>query len=97
MADAGVKAQGVGDRIVHLAGARTRDIVQVARRCYDLAAVRGRATVEDVEHSIEEIVAEEHDLLYECWLAAVLRATVRNSANFLIRSLTPQSTGGGRG
>jgi hypothetical protein len=31
MAESGIKAQGVEDCIVHLAGSRTRDIVQVAR------------------------------------------------------------------
>jgi hypothetical protein len=48
MAAAGIKVQGVGDCIVHLAGARTRDIVQVARRCYDRTAVRDQVTIEDV-------------------------------------------------
>ena len=28
MAESGIKAQGVGDCIVHLAGSRTKDIVQ---------------------------------------------------------------------
>jgi hypothetical protein len=69
IAAAGIKVQGAGDCIVHLAGPRTRDIVQVARRCYDRTAVRGRATIEDVEHAFEDIIAEDHDLLYECWLS----------------------------
>jgi hypothetical protein len=63
MAAAGIKVQGVGDCIVHLAGARTRDIVQVARRCYDRTAVRDQVTIKDVEHAFEDIIAEEHDLL----------------------------------
>jgi len=49
MSETGIRAQGAGDPIVRLAGPRTRDIVQVARRCYDLAVVTGRATIEDVE------------------------------------------------
>ena len=48
MAAGGIKVQGVGDYIVHLAGARTRDIVQVARRCSDRTAFRGQVTIEDV-------------------------------------------------
>jgi hypothetical protein len=66
---AGIGVQDAGDHIVHLAGPRTRDIVQVARRCYDLAAVRGRATIEEVENAFEDVVGEEHDLLYACWLS----------------------------
>ena len=69
MAASGIKVQGVGDCIVHLAGARTRDIIQVARRYFDRTAVRGQATIEDVVNAFEDIIADEHDLLYECWLS----------------------------
>jgi len=69
MSAAGIEVQGAGDRVVRLAGPRTRDIVQVARRCYGLAAVRGRATIEEVENAFEDVMAEEHDLLYACWLS----------------------------
>lgn len=103
MADAGVKAQGVGDRIVHLAGARTRDIVQVARWCHDRRAVRDRATVEDVEHAFEEIVAEEHDLLYECWLSLtahqqnILRAVAAGEKGLTTRETLAKFTLGSSG
>jgi len=63
------EVRGMGDRIVQLAGPRTRDIVQVARRCYDLAAIKGRATIEDVEQAFKDVIDEEHDLLYACWLS----------------------------
>jgi hypothetical protein len=66
---AAIEVQGVGDYVVHLAGPRTRDIVQVARRCYDLATIRGRATIEEVENAFEDIIGEEHDLLYASWLS----------------------------
>jgi hypothetical protein len=69
MSTAGIEVQGAGDHIVHLAGPRTRDIVQVARRCYDLAIIRGQVTIEDVENAFEDIIGEEHDLLYACWLS----------------------------
>ena len=65
----GIEVRGVGDHLVHLAGPRTRDIVQVARRCYDLTAVRGQATIEDVENAFADIIGEEHDLLYACWVS----------------------------
>ena len=69
MSAAGIEVQGAGDHVVHLAGPRTRDIVQVARTCYDLAAIRGQVTIEDVENAFEGIIGEEHDLLYACWLS----------------------------
>ena len=55
-------------KFVELAGPRTRDIVQVARRCYDLASISGRATIEDVENAFEDVIEEEHDLFYASWL-----------------------------
>jgi len=103
IADAGVKAQGVGDRIVQLAGARTRDIVQVARQCYDRTAVRGQATGEDAEHAFEEIVAAEHDLLYECWLALtahqqnILRAVAAGEKGLTTRETLAKFTLGSSG
>ncbi len=49
MTAAGVDAEGVGDRIVQRAGPRTRDIVQVARRCYDQTRFKGQANGKDDE------------------------------------------------
>jgi hypothetical protein len=69
MSIAGIRVQDAGDHIVHLAGPRTRDIIQVARRCYDLAAIRGHAMIEDVENAFEDVIGEEHDLLYACWFS----------------------------
>jgi hypothetical protein len=103
MAEAGIKAQGVGDCIVHLAGSRTRDIVQVARRCYDRTAVRGRATIEDAEHAFEDIIAEEHDLLYECWLSLtahqqnILRAVAAGEKGLTTRETLAKFTLGSSG
>jgi len=103
MADAGIKVQGVGDCIVHLAGARTRDIVQVARRCYDRTTSIGRATVEDVEYAFEDIIAEEHDLLYECWLSFtahqqnILRAVAAGGKGLTTRETLARFTLGSSG
>jgi hypothetical protein len=66
MLESGIEPQKTGDHIVHLAGPRTRDIVQVARRCYDRTVSIGKASVEDAELAFEDIVAEEHDLPYAC-------------------------------
>jgi hypothetical protein len=103
MAEAGIKAQGVGNCIVHLAGARTRDIVQVARRCYNRTAVRKRATIEDAEHAFEDIIAEEHDLLYECWLSLtahqqnILRAVAAGEKGLTTRETLAKFTLGSSG
>ena len=103
MADAGIKAQGVGDWIVHLAGSQTRDIVQVARWCYDRTVVRGRATIEDAEHAFEDIIAEEHDLLYECWLSLtshqqnILRAVAAGEKGLTTRETLAKFTLGSSG
>lgn len=103
MAEAGIKAQGVGDCIVHLAGARTRDIVQIARRCYDRTTSGGRATVEDVEYAFEDIIAEEHDLLYECWLSLtthqqnILRAVAAAEKGLTTRETLTKFTLGSSG
>jgi len=64
---AGVKAAGVGANIVHAAGPRTRDVVQVARKCFDLTHSRGEATSDDVDEAFREIVEEEFDLLFSHW------------------------------
>ena len=41
----GERVKDVGEYIIRIAGPRTRDIIQVARKCYDQAVVKGRATI----------------------------------------------------
>lgn len=67
LTQANVRASGVGARIHTLAGPRTRDIVQVARRCYDNCARRGRALEADVEPAMDDVVAEQAPLLEAQW------------------------------
>jgi len=89
--DAGIKNKASGALIVHLAGPRTRDIIQLARKCYDLSVAEGCVTSDIVMQAFDEIVSEEHDLLYACWhtLTAhqqnVLRAVAIN-----LKGLTTQ-------
>ncbi|MBW2370035.1 MAG: ATP-binding protein [Deltaproteobacteria bacterium] len=103
MSDAGIEIQGVGDHIVHRTGGRTRDIVQVARRCYDRAVSVGSASVEDVEHAFEDIIFEEHDLLYACWLSLtahqqnVLRAVAAGNKGLTTRETLNKFTLGSSG
>lgn len=65
MADRGLPAPGMGERIVRMGGARTRDVVQIARRCFDLAHTH---PLEDCpERAFQGIVEEEFDLLRARW------------------------------
>lgn len=67
LTSAGVKASGVGASIVRAAGPRTRDVVQVARKCFYLTQSKGRATSDDIDEAFREIVEEEFDLLLSHW------------------------------
>ncbi len=67
LTSAGVKAARVGTNIVRAAGPRTRDVVQVARKCFDLTHSKGKATSDDVDEAFREIVEEEFDLLLSHW------------------------------
>jgi hypothetical protein len=67
MSTAGVRASGCGARAVTLAGPRTRDIVQVARRCFDNCRSRRRATGTDVETALDDVMGEQATLLEAAW------------------------------
>ena len=103
MSESGCKAHGVGKHIVQLAGARTRDIIQVARRCYDRSVFAGKASVDDAQLAFEDIIAEEHDLLYECWSALtahqqnVLRAVAAAQRGLTTREILNKFTLGSSG
>ena len=103
MTNAGIKSQGVGAKIVQLSGSRTRDIVQVARRCYDLVVQIGRASVDDAERAFEDIIVEEHDFFYESWLSLtayqqnVLRAVAGGERGLTTREILNKFTLGSSG
>jgi len=84
MTASGVKAGDVGRVIVGMAGPRTRDIVQVARQCFDNCRASGHATEGDAGQTFEDVVAEQESLLQATWsdLTAqqqnVLRAIAAN-------------------
>jgi hypothetical protein len=63
----GVRARGLGRRIVELGRPRTRDIVQVARVAFQLAAPAGRLRPGEVERALDQVVDEEDDLLRAEW------------------------------
>lgn len=84
MSQAGVRARGMGMAIVGRAGPRTRDIVQVARRCFDNCKTTGEARESDVGQAFDDVVAEQEALFQSMWngLTAqqqnVLRAIAAN-------------------
>lgn len=59
---------GIGDHCVRAAGPRTRDVVQLARRSFDLSADREQdGTDALVRRAFREIVGEEDDLARTFW------------------------------
>lgn len=67
MTTAGVAADGAGRLIVARAGPRTRDIVQVARQCFDNCKTLGRAGDTDVDRAFEDVVAGQEALFLSLW------------------------------
>jgi hypothetical protein len=65
---AGVKASGVGAAIVRAVGPRTRDIVLVARECFDNGVAAGSAAIDDVVVAIDDVVAAQASLLESLWM-----------------------------
>lgn len=65
---AGVKASGVGAEIVGTVGPRTRDIVLVARECFDRGAATGNAAPADVLPAVDAIMATQGALLESTWV-----------------------------
>lgn len=93
MALSGIQAPPLGRAILRAAGPRTRDIVQVARRCFERIVSGSSDSAETAHRAMADIVDEEHDLLYESWLLLtahqqnVLRAVVAAG-----KSLTTRET-----
>lgn len=82
---AGVRASGVGAEIVSAVGPRTRDIVLVARECFDNRVSAGVATNQDVTVAIDNVVGTQSALLESLWMGLsalqqnVLRAVAADS------------------
>ena len=67
MEAAGVATSCVGERAIWLAGPRTRDIVQLARRCFDRTRAVGTAGPPEVDDAFREILEEQDDLWRSLW------------------------------
>ncbi|HET7322640.1 MAG TPA: hypothetical protein VFI96_09115 [Longimicrobiaceae bacterium] len=63
----GVRSDDAGARIVEAAGPRTRDIVQLARKTFDIASRRAPATGATIEQAFRELVDEEDAVLRSWW------------------------------
>ncbi|MGQ0560808.1 MAG: AAA family ATPase [Gemmatimonadota bacterium] len=64
LAAAGVRASGIGRRAIELGGARTRDVLQLARAAYYTALERGQP---DVDVAFVQVVREEEDAIRAQW------------------------------
>ena len=67
MTNAGVRARRVGLRSHDLARPSTRDVVQVALRCFHNCRTKGEAEPEDVDAAFDDVVAEQEPLLLARW------------------------------
>jgi uncharacterized protein len=67
MGEGSVNAAGAGEIVVALAGPRTRDIVQLARKTFDLAVTAGEAREPVVAAAFRELIAEEDDPVRLYW------------------------------
>jgi len=69
MRAAGVRADGVGQPSIRLAGPRTRDVVQLARKTFELGSQRTppHADAEVVGQAFVEVVQEESEPLQALW------------------------------
>lgn len=64
---AGVSARGMGRRFIEVAGPRTRDVVELARKSYDLGAAAGRVDEALLRRAYLELVDGEDDLARPFW------------------------------
>jgi hypothetical protein len=67
MAEGKVRSAGAGAMIVSLAGPRTRDIVQLARKAFDLARESRQVSEQVIVASFRELIAEEDDTIRLYW------------------------------
>jgi hypothetical protein len=85
IASAGLTSQFVGDACVGLAGPRTRDIVQLARKCVDRATEK-TIGIDSVALSYRELIEDQDDSIRNWWASLtvlqqnVLRAIAGSTA-----------------
>ena len=67
MEAAGVATSAVGEHAIRLVGPRTRDIIQLARKCFDRTRAVGTAGPPEVDDAFREILEEQDDLWRSLW------------------------------
>lgn len=69
MTEAGIRGENMGREMIRLAGPRTRDVVQLARKAFDMASQVGDATVdpECIARAFVEVVQDESEPLQALW------------------------------
>lgn len=82
----GVNAHGVGSEAIELVGPRTRDVIALARKAWDLTRDRKSADAGDAHLALTESVLDQDDLLRALWDQCtphqqnVLRAVAANES-----------------
>lgn len=67
MAERQIECNGAGRACLEVAGPRTRDIIQLARKTYDIAPAAGSIGGADVEQAFQEVVEEEDGPIRSWW------------------------------
>ncbi|MFP4624095.1 MAG: hypothetical protein ACLFRX_07965 [Gemmatimonadota bacterium] len=67
LGSAGIESAGAGAACVAVAGPRTRDIVELARKCADRAASAGSADADSVHQAFLELIFEKDDGIRSWW------------------------------
>jgi hypothetical protein len=84
-----VKHQDIAHWILALAGERTRDVAQLARKTFQLARKEGRADAGPVKQALLEIIADESEPLRALWASyagteeKVLRAVATGTESLM--------------
>jgi hypothetical protein len=94
---AGITADRIGETCIRLVGERTRDILQLARRCFDLAAPSAAATPTTVEAALASLIEDSDSEFFDLWapLAPLKKTILRiisdqgGTADFTAATIAP--------
>lgn len=93
----GIRADRIGETCIRLVGERTRDILQLARRAFDLAAPTRNASASTVEEALASLLEDSDSEFFDLWAPlAPLKKTILKvisdsggTADFTTATLTP--------
>jgi hypothetical protein len=93
MGESGLEGSGMGREMIRLAGPRTRDVVQLARKTYDLAAAGELLDEQSVARAFTEVVQDESEPLQVLWNGyAATQANVLRAVAAGVEALTSADT-----